>query len=1255
MPQTNPFYSSAFTRTQSRFVCNGVQLTRAADNCDPGKFPQLQNIRPVVGGTIQARGGIIPVGGASFGTPIHTLRQFDDPTPFAENPRLYVIGAGGNLIVGGLNGPFPTVDRGYSGNPLSVVAATPPQSPQPWLYIADSARMRKIDANGHVYQLGLNPPLAAPSTSLGALGFLVIDAFPGSGMGGLQWQSAGGQVGSVSAINFSNPQRINTTISQILYDTGSAPGNASIAPASMVGFDDQIYLIASLAGTPDPIICQQVTVAVAPTTIQSILYDTGTTGLCTIQPVGSLGTGEVDTPLYAEVPSATQRTTQGATIVGSATYAGGGGEPSLSSTPPTPSPTAPHERQINFPVNSLITLGGASETVRILSVTVGPDGSQSFRCSTGNTHNPGDSITGVPGFRAYLQNTHSPGDVLNEPTFTNVITPDPTLATQAAGTITAVGGIQTISTWAPRNAAFINGQATLPDDDFHCSIRFSNINSVSAVRVYLDVDASVNDFTQNYYFFEWSANDLLTAIQAQNTDPTATLQAATQFALNQAQVNAAIASTNIPSAGQQFLIQVTDQILQGQLGVGSNVWIELRCKVSQFVRVGTDTSRTLATIQAAEIVVGITGSVAVTVDYDALWFSGGYAPDVGDVGNPYTYCSRYRSLKTGAVSNPSPATVGGIIARRQPVTLQQTASPDPQVDLDDYFRLGGALTRWAYVGSVPTGTPFQDIYSDSAVAGGAALDQDVFPPWPTEDLPRSGTCNVAGSAVEWVSGDVFNVNWAPGSLFIVNGQSYTLYAQPSSSTRLVLSQNAGTVTGGAFRVPDPTILGESYQAIWGGPIEGATFLFACGDPLNPGQVHWTTGNNSEAASDVNTLDVTAASEPLQNGYLYDGVPYVASTEQHYVLQPVFGSTPPFQPDVTPCGRGFWTPWAFALGPEGCFFLAKDGIYLTTGGSVAKSLTDADLYPLFPHDAQLGQAVNGYQPVDMSQTTRLRLAYLDGWLYFDYVDLQGTGRTLVCRVSDGAWFPDVLTPAIATRHAVQGASVYGALMGGSDGQLYLPSGFTDNGTPIPALIQLVDNQGDGRRQKIYRDFLIKGDLTGSTVTAVLGFTDNATPLAPLVFTGTGGLQSPIEDIFPTIGKFGTNLTATLTWSPTAIGLPNLQLWDLAFQLAPELASSWLSGPTTHGFRAYQSLYRFLVAYLSNGPVTFTVIIDGTLYRYSLPSSNGQYAKSQIVCQAVKGKTFQYGMQGSPFLLFDQDCEAWVSVWGQPGGYQQVRPF
>lgn len=1221
---------SAFTREQRRLAWAGLRLTAAIDDLPPGKYGIAENVRSYEVDQITARYGLTLLAGANLGASVNGVWRFDDPTPFATNAHLYFAAAGTSLfssVVG--SGVFNNIDTGYSGSPLTGVMATPPQAAQPWLYLFDTSRSRKVDADGHVYEVGISPPTTEPTAELQQIGINVIDIFSTAF---IPWVTVGAAVGPVI-----NVPRVNTTIFQLLHDNNgltvfSAPTYASIIPVSINAINPGIMI--GLDGS-ETVFVTDVTIAVATTTVAAIIYDAGTTGMATVQPTGSLGTGQLEAPSDADY-QARFAPTPGAGL------------------PPEPDAFAASNariRQVDFPVNCLIDIGG--EIVRIQSAALGPDGVLSFRCSTTVAHAVGELIQGIPAFRAYVTVAHVAGETVQDVALEH---------TMPGGDV--VGGIRTGAGFAARDLSTIYGRATLPADDFNLSCRVSLPAEVETIRLYLSVNAtggtapSDADFLTNYYFFEWRQNDIQAAIQGVNASIVQSVQDARFTTVGHAQINQDLdvdindvvgghtqgggASGTAASAGSKML------------QLGNLQWFELKCKIGDLQRVGTDPSLTLADVTAAELLVHMNGPSAITVDWDGLSITGGYGPDTGSTAIPYVAMYRYRSSLTGGRSNFSPPLRGGLPARRQRIVFHHTASSEVQADLVDWFVLGGTLTTWTYAGTVPSGSVFNFDFADTALTGGETADFNNFPPWPTQDEPKTGMCNVAGTAVQRVSGDLFQVNWAPGSEIIINGQTYTLYAQPSSSSLLFTNENIGAVAGVPFTVKGATLLNQVMAAAWGGPIAGAVFLFGCGDPINPGQVHWTNGNDPETASDKNALDVTAASDPLMGGFMEDGVPFVASTQELYRLEPTFGGTSTFVPLKTDCGRGFWTRWAHCQGIRGRYFLTKDGIARTNGGSRALLITDEDLYPLFPHDGQPGVAVNGIQPPNMAGAV-LQLSAIDGWVYFDYVDILGASHTLAYRELDGAWHYDTYATGVSARAASVGASVHQMLIGANNGQVFTPGGITDNGTPFSASLRWVQNQGDARRQKLYRDLMLDGqNLVPVSVT--LGFTNNGVvlPAVSLVAAGAGRTQQQIDATHDT-GNFGTNLTAALTWQPTATPTI-LYAWDLAFQPAPELATSWLSGPTTHGQRAFQQVYQVLVPLMSTSVVEFTLIVDGTLYTYNLASTGGIYAKIPVILQAKKGLTWQYGLNAAtPFMLFDADFEAWISVWGQGGGYHVVRPF
>jgi hypothetical protein len=511
----------------------------------------------------------------------------------------------------------------------------------------------------------------------------------------------------------------------------------------------------------------------------------------------------------------------------------------------------------------------------------------------------------------------------------------------------------------------LNLQALQPDDRFHASLWFDQaVASIIKVQFLFDVDAVVNDFTQNYYLFEADGNSLISALQ---TTPGGSTQA----------TPAQILKNQIPASA------VTPPTVT-QLPIGAQQWIELTWKVRDMLRVGTDDSRGLGNIAAIGILVTIDGSLGnLKPQYGAIYATGGMNPDAFPNGAPFRYRYGFRSSITGETSNPGPQTrAEALLPLRQQIVLTAPSSPvAPQADLVDWFRIGGQLTSETYLGSTVPGETFTDNFSDQEVVGGPSPVFTRFQLWPTTDQPRAGTVNVAGSFVTWVSGDLFNVQWAPGTQILIAGLAYTLAASPASTTQLQVIESAGAGTGVPFSIQAPTLQAQPFPIVFG-PFQG--LYFGVGDPNNPGALYWTNANDPDTASDANFLQVTASDTPLQHGFIWDAMAFVWSTEDLYRIMPTGNGEVPFFAEKTSCGRGLWSRWTWAMTPKGPAFLAKDGIYLTAGGTVAESLTGADLSPLFPHDAVPGvPVIQDVQAPDLTQPTQLRLCYIDDYLYFDY--------------------------------------------------------------------------------------------------------------------------------------------------------------------------------------------------------------------------------------------------------------------------------
>lgn len=1170
MPSSPNFVD--YQRQPERFFYRGVQLV-PQDALSEGKLAWALNVRSYEEGTITVREGLSAVSDGTLGDPVHSLFRLNDDTPYAIVNAKRLAGAGTTLYAGnvGAGQAFASAVTGFSGNPLTGVVSTPFASPRPYLYIGDSTQLRKINSDLDDYPVGIASPLDEPAATYAAVQTTYLNTIGGASP--TLWSSYGVAT-PASPTPLPITLRINTTVSEIVYDLGTNPSMASIALADMEGIIPGIDVV--IGASNEEVIVEEVHPAIAPTTIASIIYDLGTSGLCTIQPTGSFTQGQIE----AAVPADVQARFDGEGI-----------------TPPSVTVT----RTVDYPVDSLIELN-AVEVVRILSISIGPDGTMSFRCSTVGTYAAGNSITGIACFRAFVNTAVAVASAAVADCITNTIT-------LGAAEDVEVGGIQSPMSGGSRNWGLVGNRASQPGDYIRFGIKVSSLSYVQSVRLLLNVSddngSGGSDFLHNYYFYEWRQNDLLAAIQIAAGTATSLVSSTQAQAVQQGQVDSfyqdqygqnvrrgprgIMPNPATPPKGpkgtlprstpERFAVeraQTDDAVvsvgsaISRQLAVGNDQWIVLQCRLGDLTRVGTEQSLTLNAILGAAVTLQVSGTTdPITISYSDGYLTGGYGPDVSMTWNPYVYRYRYRSTITGARSNPSPPMRAGVKPHRGRIVLTPIVSTDPQVDVIDWYRLGGALARWSFVGTSDNGgspSQYTDDYADTQIESGETLSFDHYQPWPITDLPRMGTCNVAGNAIAWVSGDTFNTAWAEGSLIVINGRATALYKQPDSTTLLFVKDSCGDGTAVDFSLPGPTILSQPLEATWGGPIENTLFHFACGDPSDPGVLHWAFGNDPDSTSDRNTLYVTDASDPLVNGCFSDGIPYVFSSTRLFRIVLTGDPQSPFRAIETACTRGLWSPWAFCVWPGGIAFLSGDGIYNTSGGAEPKPLTDPDLRPLFPQDGSTAQPVRNLYPIDFTATGSLKLSYVDQLIYFDYLDLSdspaGALRTLVYDPRADGWTPDQYdlsgVTARLSETGIAGPEVHSAIVGCDDGLIYAmdASKTTDVLTDIQwAVWTRWPNAGDPRSYKQWGDAILDmnpaGSADGIEVTPVINYGNTA--MSPRVLGALDTERFPyiveIGDDSPTLGNgvWSRNLGLLIQGAVQACDVqrPILYLWEPSF--------------------------------------------------------------------------------------------------------------
>jgi hypothetical protein len=485
-------------------------------------------------------------------------------------------------------------------------------------------------------------------------------------------------------------------------------------------------------------------------------------------------------------------------------------------------------------------------------------------------------------------------------------------------------------------------------------------------------------------------------------------------------------------------------------------------------------------------------------------------------GKTYKYRYLYRQ-DNGAISAPSlesdAVLIGEILMpsglASNAVKLSLTPSPSSSVFFIDIYRFGGSLSTWRRL-------PFSP---------------DVPNP-PTANPPASGFLLDIFSDLELASSDLIPDDNFP----------------PFQSVE-----------------KDGTPVRRDLPYIWG-PHNNV--IFACGDPARPGDLYWTNPSQPDGHAPQNHLELCAPSERLVNGFLWDGRAWVFSDQRLFSIYPNFAFPSEWDGQETPCGRGLFAPWAFAKG-DYIYFLSKDGIYRTNGGP-AQSITDEDLYPLFPHENINEQAVvNGVQPPNMALPNRLRLSFHNGELFFDYIGkFDGLSYTLVYDAKIGGWILDKYdtTVPVMMHYSEQGPNLLPIgphisgrlaserlLAGTSDGKIYESSGPVDGAQGFTAEVQTpADDFGDARAQKLYGDGFVEADTGGGTDSVQPLFENGTITAVPATVLVSSSRTNKIIELNAGNGQLARNaqLQILMVRAAGLTSIPKLYSYMLTARMKPD---------------------------------------------------------------------------------------------------------
>lgn len=614
-------------------------------------------------------------------------------------------------------------------------------------------------------------------------------------------------------------------------------------------------------------------------------------------------------------------------------------------------------------------------------------------------------------------------------------------------------------------------------------------------------------------------------------------------------------------------------------------------------------------------------------------------------------------------------------------TVTCTPSTDPQVDKIDIYRMTPGLDNFTYVGTVANGTTgFSDTLSDLAIANNPILSFANYEPFPSIDLPRSGTCTVAANGVVTSTGgtDVFNVRWLPGNIINIAGISYTLYNRPSSTTQLIAvtttTSTTGYVTTGypptgtglAWSISVPTLAAQPSPVLWGPtPDNAGSFYFGL-DPNNPGDLLWSMGNNFDSAPDTNRLYVTSPNEPLMNGTVTSELSTVFSTDRFWLIYPNFADA---VATVTGTLGSQWTLvqsaatrglyMRYAIGALGSLtaYRAKDGIFVSYAGGKEKSITD-QIYNLFPHGGQAPSPVTigGFTvyPPDDTKPNAQTITVVPGYIFYNYQDTTATPRTLVYDMEAKGWTVDAYTPTVNCHSWVTGPE-YEILVGCTDGTARLfDSTATEASTAIVATRS--ENGGSSRVIKRIGGVFLRA-LATSAATATFWknrYQAQVTGVSPSTAGPASGEDDYLFDFTNATGADVLDLGMVLSF-PVGSG-DWIKEWQPDWTIMPEQIAAWRTGMLSYGQHGWMEVPWVRFAYASTSDVTLTITTDtGQVMNISVPSSGGETAKYWTWLPANKFKLMEWTADagGNPLTVYAADCELAVSPWGLPASI--LRPF
>lgn len=677
----------------------------------------------------------------------------------------------------------------------------------------------------------------------------------------------------------------------------------------------------------------------------------------------------------------------------------------------------------------------------------------------------------------------------------------------------------------------------------------------------------------------------------------------------------------------------------------------------------------------------------------------------GNLTGSYQWIFAYRNKFTGARSNPSAATrvtlatpalalaaqKGSMVLPATPID-PQTGAADTNVVIDIY-RFGGTINDWRYVGTDSTGATFIDNLADASILTSptppeitdpvtGATRFNTFRPFIYQDNAvysiNNGTVSVEGkgtyiiTAASGAGDPLFNLNWLPGSVISINFNAWTIYQVRSTTVIEIVEDGAGNIPAGTY--PWATLTGTltaggAMPHIWGpyGTGQGGAFIFGCGGAnFDAGTLYWTNGNDPDGTDIVNSLVVTSPSEPLRGGCVYDGTPFVWSTERMFRIYP--GTIPgQFTVQEIPGSKGLWAEFSLTVQSNGISdqsvsWVGKDGIYDWSTSNGLQCLTDRDLYAYFPHDNQPGTSLATLFPfftqtppiTALSFTTANmkfhRLCWYQGELFYDSVSVTTGTNVYTTFVFDNKQIKGWVsadqyhndTSSAGAVPVCRGIEIAASNMKVGVGPIVLDyTGTNDAGNTLSCrLITRQDNLGDARIQKLYGDYLFDssaGNVAGGIlVTPLINL--GATSLTAQTVVDATRTQNVYATSATGLGVLGTSFGFDIQWvSGTSPAL--LYQYEVAFVPKPERTGKRATDKTDDGYNGAKYLRGLCIEANTGAARTVNVLVDDAIAATLTVDTGSSQLELPFAMTPVVGSEFQLQPTDSSFWQLYQVRWVW----------------